>query len=235
MGRSIRISIFAGLLALAAAAFSAPAALAAPPANDDFENAVALTGASFSVPGSNVEATGQNGEPNHVLSSFADPVCAVTFAPGCETSVWYSWTAPNDGTSWLQTCDSDFDTTLAVYTGDVFGGLSEVNTNDDDGPEHICGVEGAGSALTVNTVAGTLYRIAVSGYHGATGNFRLTTDNPPPVAGSGGGGGAANPPSATPSQAPAVAESQQQDKPKKKKHKKHKKHKNKGKNKQSQK
>ena len=61
------------------------AAVAAPPPNDDFAAAQAVAGESVSVLGSNVEATGEAGEPDHALSS--QPLA----------SVWYSWVAPAGG------------------------------------------------------------------------------------------------------------------------------------------
>jgi len=97
-------ALFAGLL------LARPAA-AAPPANDNFASAQALSGSSLSVSGTNVEATKQTGEPQHAGD------------PGGR-SVWYTWTAPSTGAFKVDTCGSDFDTLLGVYTGGAVNALT---------------------------------------------------------------------------------------------------------------
>jgi len=56
----------------------------AQPANDNFANAFAISGASGSTNGSNVGASAEAGEPN-------------LFGVAVGESVWYAWTAPADG------------------------------------------------------------------------------------------------------------------------------------------
>ncbi len=80
-------------------------------------------------------------------------------------SVWYDWTAPADGTYRFDTCLSNFDTLLAVYTGDTFP-LPEVASNDDG-----CG---GLSIVTFVATAGTTYHVAVDGKSGAAGNIMLS-------------------------------------------------------------
>ena len=53
----------------------------AAPANDNFANAIVLTGNTLTTSGSNVAATKEAGEPNHAGNSGG-------------ASVWWSWTAP---------------------------------------------------------------------------------------------------------------------------------------------
>ena len=131
------------------------------PPNDDFAAAQLLSGDHGSVDGDSVGATKEPAEPDHA---------------GIEggSSVWYRWTAPAAGTLRLDTCDSDFDTLLAVYTGADVGHLSVVASNDDD-----CGL---GSQVTFAVTAGTTYDIAVDGFGGEWGDFVLawTRTNPPP-------------------------------------------------------
>ena len=102
----------------------------------------------------NIEATMEAGEPVHDGN-------------GGGASVWYSWTAPEAGDATVDTCDSDFDTVLAVYTGTNVTSLSAVTSNDDD---DICG--GPGSFASFSVVAGQIYRIAVDGFDGG-GHRRL--------------------------------------------------------------
>src|SRR5216117_2959909 len=92
------------LCALGAFAFfSAVTALAAP-VNDNFANAIPLTGLTVTTTGSNSGATRESGEPIHYSSSGTH-------------SVWWRWTAPDSGLSTIDTFGSSFDTLLAVYTG----------------------------------------------------------------------------------------------------------------------
>ena len=103
--------------------------------------------------GSNTDATGQTGEPN-IAGSPAD------------TTVWYSWTAPENGPTSFNLRDAGFDTTLHVFTGSTFGTLASVASNDD--------FNGAlQSRVTFNASAGTTYRIAVDGFSAAHGAFSL--------------------------------------------------------------
>ena len=122
------------------------------PANDNFAGS-AIFGADGTVAGSNTDATGQTGEPN-ISGSPAD------------TSVWYSWTAPENGPTSFNLRDATFDTTLHVFTGASFGTLASVASSDD-----FNGV--LQSKLTFNATAGTVYRIAVDGFGAAHGAFSL--------------------------------------------------------------
>jgi hypothetical protein len=71
------------------------------------------------VPGTNVDATKETGEPNHAGN------------PGGH-SIWYGWTAPNQsGVVFIYTCYSAIDTVLGVYSGSNVNALSHVASNDD--------------------------------------------------------------------------------------------------------
>ena len=144
-----RLAVAAALLIVLAAPGSASAA---PPSNDNFANAETITERFGWAEGDNTEATKEPGEPNHAGN------------PG-GASVWYSWTAPSAGRATFSACYSEFDTLLAVYTGDQVNNLQEVAA-DDDG----CGDQ---SRLSFITTAGVTYRIAVDGADGATGYFEL--------------------------------------------------------------
>jgi hypothetical protein len=66
----------------------------------------------------------------------------------------------------LNTTGSDFDTLLAVYTGNSVSNLLQVAANDDSGG-------GLTSAVIFDALSGTNYWIAVDGYEGATGAIVL--------------------------------------------------------------
>ena len=122
------------------------------PSNDNFAGS-GLAGADGTVFGSNTDATGQTGEP------------AIAGSPA-DTSVWYSWTAPENGPTSFNTRDAAFDTTLHVFTGSTFSTLASVASNDDTNGT-------LQSKVTFNAVAGTTYRIAVDGFSAAHGSFSL--------------------------------------------------------------
>ncbi len=123
-----------------------------PPVNDNLAAATLLTGATGKKTGTNVNATGEPGEPNH--GSVPD------------TSVWYRWTAPESGQVVFNTREAAFDTVLAVYTGSTFTNLVQRASNDQYGGT-------SQSRVVLNVTAGTTYRIAVDGFGAQTGPFHL--------------------------------------------------------------
>jgi hypothetical protein len=125
---------------------------APPPANNNFANAIALTGATANSTGSNHGATEEIGEPAQ---------------SGQINSVWWSWTAPSSGTFTIDTQGSNFDTWLSVFTGSAVNNLSLIRSDDDTG-------EGFTSLINLNATAGTTYKIAVDGYSDYTlGSIKL--------------------------------------------------------------
>lgn len=123
------------------------------PANDLFFSAQPTSGSTWIVNGRTVSASKEPDEPNHAGD------------PGSK-SIWYTWTAPETGSWTLSTAGSNFDTVIAVYTGDTLASLSVNAANDDaDGT--------ATSKVQFRPVAGTEYRIAVDGYNGENGNVIL--------------------------------------------------------------
>ena len=75
-----------------------------------------ITGSSGSLTASNVGATGQAGEPT-------------TYGGGSLNTMWYSWTAPGNGTLNVQTCggSTNFDTTLLTFTGSAVNALTNAS------------------------------------------------------------------------------------------------------------
>ena len=135
-----------------------------PPPNDDFAAARAL-GMPELVAGTNVDATLEAGEP--------DP-----FDDGTGHSVWYRLTLNTTQSVGVDTCDSDFDTVLGVYTGASLASLTEVGFDDDS-----CDY---GSIVDFVSSPGTTYYIQVRGYESAMGTFKLlaggahASPQPPP-------------------------------------------------------
>jgi hypothetical protein len=113
------------------------------PPNDDFAAVEPLSGGSGSIAGTNENATREPGEPAHATS-------------GGGASIWYRWTAPNGDSETFDTAGTEFDTVLAVYSGDKLGALTAVAGNDDYG-------DLTTSRLTFVPVAGMAYFVAVDG------------------------------------------------------------------------
>jgi hypothetical protein len=99
-------------------------------------------------------------------------------AAGDTIDEWYRFEMPCSGSVTISTCDgvTDFDTTLAVYTG--CGGLGDQILCNDDSSQPGCQLQGFNrkSELTVNASGGEVLFIRVSGFQGATGAFRLSLD-----------------------------------------------------------
>ena len=123
------------------------------PPNDNFARAEVLNGARGNVDGSNLGATKEAGEPDHAGDSGGH-------------SVWYRWTAPDNGTATFDTQGSDFDTLLAVYIGNSVDALRLIAENDD-------GADGFNSILSFEARRGQTYTIAVDGYDGDEGIIAL--------------------------------------------------------------
>jgi hypothetical protein len=124
----------------------------APPPNSSFANAVELVGSSGTIRGDSTGSSKEPDEPDHAGSAGG-------------SSVWYRWTAPQDGVAIVDTFGSDFDTLLAVYRGSSLGLLDHVAANDDAGRPQ--------SRVTFRVAEGDDLRIAVDGYASAAGAIVL--------------------------------------------------------------
>jgi hypothetical protein len=123
---------------------------AAAPRNDHFAQAATLR-VGTSVNGAINGATAQRGEPRHA-NSIADH------------SVWYQLRSKRKRAVGLDTCKSNFDTLLAVYSGRSLRSLKEVEFNND-----ACG---AASEVIFTARPGRTYHIAVAGFV-SRGKFTL--------------------------------------------------------------
>ena len=120
------------------------------PLNDIFANALPLPGTNGLVMTNTFRATFENGEPLHAGKQGGK-------------SVWWFFTAPTNGTIFLSTTNSDFDTLMGVYIGTRVSALTVVAANDDAGPglTH--------SEVTIAVTVGQTYYVAVDGLGGASG------------------------------------------------------------------
>ena len=124
--------------------------------HDLFVSARVLTNsvATNSVATVNGTATKEVGEPDHAGKVGGK-------------SVWFSFLAATDGVLDFDTAGSDFDTLMAIYTGDRVFRASLVSSNDNAAP----GV--TYSQVSQPLRSNVTYHIAVDGLDGASGLVRL--------------------------------------------------------------
>jgi subtilisin family serine protease len=135
---------------------SAPA-IARPGTYDDFfATPRTINGLSGTSTSNNDFASTEVNEPNHARYLASD-------------SVWFNYTAPASGQINISTAGSNFDTLLAVYTGNLINSLNSIASNDDI-------KNGQSSAVSFAAVGGQTYRIAVDGFANFTGNITLNWD-----------------------------------------------------------
>jgi titin len=167
--RHLRFVVVPGLIAVLTAIVygaSPPApSVQAVPANDNFANAINIP--MPSKPGT-VATADTTGATTEVGETTALSGCAPGGAtPNTGSTAWYTWTAPNfSGGTIFDTYGSNFDTVIAVYTGNALGSLTLVSCNDDFGGST------RSSVVLQNSPAQT-YRIQVGGFNGVQGNLVL--------------------------------------------------------------
>lgn len=117
--------------------------------NDAFKNALTIPPGESRVWDDNRGASEESGEPHHVGNRGGK-------------SVWWTWTAPVDGTVVVDTVGSEIDTVLAIYTGDRLEELVLVGEDDNRSGQRA-------SLVKFTARGGFVYRIAVDGYSGPGG------------------------------------------------------------------
>ena len=135
-----------------------------PPPNDDFAAAVPLAGSSGHAVYDNDWATTQPGEPSTVAGERNT------------RSVWFRWTAPATGSLRVDTCmapptGAQADVLLGVYSGTAVDGLTALAENDEG--EACQSWAGGPASVEIDVIAGTTYRVLVTGFDGAMGEFDL--------------------------------------------------------------
>lgn len=117
------------------------------PANDSFTGAKLITGGVGTIAGSNVDASKENGEPDHAGN------------PGGR-SVWYFWHCSSGGTFEVGVESASFGYLLAVYIEKTVDALTPI-------------ASGINSSVTFQLAPGQVYRVVVDGVEGASGEFTL--------------------------------------------------------------
>lgn len=114
------------------------------------------------------------GDTNSATNSV-NASCGLVLGP----DVWYRIIPPCNTTLTMDTCGSDFDTTLSLWQG-ACGSLTEVACNDDNGGQGPCS-GGYSSYVSVAVSANTQYYIRIAGYSLFThGNYVFHISMPLP-------------------------------------------------------
>ena len=123
------------------------------PLNDNFANAIAITGNSFADTRDSSAATTETADPS--------PPCVLEGSTGGRfNSIWYQFSPASGGAANLDTSGSNYDTVLSIWTGSA-GSLASVACNN--------GIVGPGIVIVnqlrnVNLTGGTTYYIMVSSF-----------------------------------------------------------------------
>ncbi len=161
--RGIREKTTLGAALVLGLVLAAPSpAVAAPPANDDFDNAVAFDDVPFEATQDTTEATVADDDP------------ATTCVGAVTHTVWYSVTLSATTEIGVDTAGSDYDTVLSAWTGPR-GDLTEVACNDDTG--------GLQSRIRFTAEAGVTYHLMVGAFPGSPPGTLVLHGQalPPPV------------------------------------------------------
>ena len=133
-----------------------------PPAGDSCADAIETTEGDTAF---DTNGAFTNGDP-------LPPECASFGSVTIFNDLWYKFTASTDGLYKVSTCNqADFDTRLAIYSGDCLA-PTIVGCNDDG-----AGCSGFTSEMIVSLSAGTEYLVRVGGY-GAGGGTGVLSINP---------------------------------------------------------
>lgn len=139
MRRMIYLTVFTMILTAVPSV-----AMAAVPSNDDLAGARPVTSLPYSDTVSVGDATTEAGEPTE------------TCAPAGNT-VWYTVTVGSDSDVRIDTVDSNYDTTLAVWAGSSFEDATLIACTDDT-------FQRLQSALTFSAKAGTTYLVQAGAF-----------------------------------------------------------------------
>jgi hypothetical protein len=142
-----RVAVGGALAVTLLSCWTTPA-LAAVPANDDFDNATAIPSLPFQDALNTVDGTVAVDDPARTCG-------------GLDRTIWYTITPSKRMRIEVDTVDSMYDTTLSVYTGSR-GALTEIACSED---QLYFGM----AKLGFDAAAGTTYHIMMGGWVGGPG------------------------------------------------------------------
>ncbi len=122
------------------------------PVNDNYADALELSGDTGTTTGTNLYATVETSEPGSKQGY----------------TVWWTWTAPADGIVTFDTIGSGFDTQLGIYRGTLLSTAQLLVSNDDiEYPTNLF------SRVQLRVNANETYHIVVAGYGENMGDIKL--------------------------------------------------------------
>ena len=143
--------------------------LVGPPANDNFANAIDLTGVGSGQTGNLTSGT-QTGTSSISASSEADEPA---LGSGGTKTVWFKWTSPGDGDFTYSTLGSttststEWDSVIGTYSGASLNALTPLGATPKD--------TGLAENMTIPVAMGTTYYIQLAGFNGQdAANILLT-------------------------------------------------------------
>jgi hypothetical protein len=161
--RSVHSRALGPLVLLVLLLAALPAQAATPPPNDDIDQATPITALPFTDELDTTDATRADDDPECIFEGH---------------TVWYALTLTATTPVAITTAGSDYDTTLAAYTG-TRGNLAEVACNDDV-------AEDLHSRIRFTAEGGTTYFVMVGAFDDTPGGQLVVTAEermiPPPPA-----------------------------------------------------
>lgn len=155
---SLRVASKYTTLAVALGAWLAGSIALAAPANDNFTDAINLTGVASGQTGDALVGSQTGTNSTDATLESGEPTIA-----GTTKSVWFKWTCPASGNLTVDTLGStnpaagEWDAVLGIYTGSAVNALTPLGGS----PQDIVLQE----AMTVAVTAGTVYSIQLGGYN----------------------------------------------------------------------
>lgn len=125
------------------------------PVNDNFAAAQTVSGVTFVVKGTTLNATAETGEPKPIATAGGH-------------SVWYRWVAPGTGRFTLAAFANQIDTVAAVFTGTALTSLTVVAANDNSTTAN------SDALVPFNATAGQTYYFLVDNTGTVGGDFVLS-------------------------------------------------------------
>lgn len=140
------------------------------PPNDDFANAVTVSGSSFVITGTTEGATAETDEP---LFDGDQP----------QHSVWYRWTSDRSGQVIIDSKGSLSDAKIAVYTGSRLAGLHllSISSSIATSGDYIYEGEPEMNRVDFGVTSGKTYFIDVDSVSGLSGAFTLRVNPADPL------------------------------------------------------
>ncbi|MGE3108595.1 MAG: hypothetical protein AB7G11_08435 [Phycisphaerales bacterium] len=160
----IRVGGYQGATGTGTLTLSGPSCGPSGPPNDNCASATTITGygnTNFTTVGATTDGP-------------TEAICNFFGSNQVDNDVWYRWTSCVTGAITIDTCNSTYDTKIAVYPNTCPTGTGTALVCNDDS----CGTGGLRSSVTLNATANTTYLIRVGAFGGNSGTGVLAINGP---------------------------------------------------------